>query len=80
MTYNTSARSSEHLPGHLSGADRAIAALFAAGVMFVAGYTLVRVSLAQDATVQDTTAQGTSVIAPVVPHEATLWADGFETL
>ncbi|MEM8810684.1 MAG: hypothetical protein AAF921_23575 [Cyanobacteria bacterium P01_D01_bin.44] len=69
MTYNTSAQTS----GHLSGADRAIAALFAAGIMFIAGYTLVRVSLAQSATPQDA-----SVINPVVPHEATLWADGFE--
>jgi len=64
MSYNTSTT-------QVSNADRAIAGLFAAGIMFVAGYTAVRMGLSQ------AVPQDASGINPVVPHEATLWADGF---
>ncbi|MEB3231518.1 MAG: hypothetical protein VKJ64_10945 [Leptolyngbyaceae bacterium] len=64
MTYNTTTQ--------VSGADRVVVSLLAAGMMFVTGYTAVRVSLAQPAADYDA-----SVQINVVPHEGTLWADGF---
>ncbi|MEL6247870.1 MAG: hypothetical protein AAFY78_02740 [Cyanobacteria bacterium J06648_16] len=60
----------------VSGADRAIASLLAAGIMFVAGYTAVRMTLGQSVA----SGQDADVTYPVVPHEATLWADGFSEL
>ncbi|NET09469.1 MAG: hypothetical protein F6K16_33135 [Symploca sp. SIO2B6] len=61
MTYNTVAQE--------SGSDRVILSLFAAGIMFVAGYTAVRVTMAQS------TSFDPSVQVNVIPHEATLWAN-----
>ena len=60
MTYNSAAQE--------SGSDRVVLSLFAAGIMFVAGYTTVRVTMAQS------TSFDSSVQVNVVPHEATLWA------
>ena len=67
MSYTTST-------ARVSTADRAIAGLLAAGVMFIAGYTAVRMAYSQSATT------GENVTYPVAPHEATLWADGFSEL
>jgi len=58
----------------VSGADRTLAGLLAAGIMFVAGYTVVRMVAAQPATTAE------NVTYPVAPHEATLWANGFSEL
>ncbi|MGB3293619.1 MAG: hypothetical protein WBB01_11590 [Phormidesmis sp.] len=57
---------------HASSADRAIASILVAGVMFVLGYTVVRASMA--ASTPSATAQD-SDIEMVIPHEAALWAD-----
>ena len=46
-------------------------AVLAAGAMFVAGYTVVRVSLASDAAVPASTAAEVNV----VPSEGALWGD-----
>ena len=54
-----------------SSADRALTGVLAALVMFVAGYTVVRVSLAQPVTGANADAAATAVI----PHEAELWSD-----
>lgn len=64
MNYTTSTR--------VSTADRAIAGMLVAGVMFVLGYTVVRTSMA--ASTQDATSQDAD-IEVVIPHEAALWAD-----
>ena len=54
----------------VSSLDKALMASLAALAMFVAGYTVVRVSLAQPA------AEGTGdVTTNVIPHEAELWSD-----
>lgn len=53
--------------------ERAFVGLMVAGVMFVVGYTLVRVNMAQSEA-----PQSPNVITNVVPHEATLWSDGFQ--
>jgi len=58
----------------VSGADRALAGVLAAGIMFVAGYTAVRMALAQPS------ANADNVTYPVAPHEATLWSNGFSEL
>ncbi|MEM9486454.1 MAG: hypothetical protein AAGA83_22490 [Cyanobacteria bacterium P01_F01_bin.116] len=52
-----------------SSLDRALTASLAALAMFVVGYTVVRVSLAQPAS------QDTDVTHTVTPHQAELWAD-----
>ena len=64
MNYNSSAQT--------SSLDRAVTGLFAAGAMFVLGYTVVRVSLALPATAP---AAANSDIEVVIPHEGALWAD-----
>ncbi|MEM9121666.1 MAG: hypothetical protein AAGD09_27920 [Cyanobacteria bacterium P01_F01_bin.56] len=53
----------------LSAGDRWVAGLLAAGVTFVTGYTVARVSLMS-------TGQDTSVAAQqnVIPHEGELWS------
>ncbi|MBE9033371.1 hypothetical protein IQ266_26915 [filamentous cyanobacterium LEGE 11480] len=56
----------------VSAQERALISLMAAGAMFVAGYTVVRVNLAQNEP-----ATPANVITNVVPGEGTLWADGF---
>ena len=66
MTYNTNT--------HAADSDRVVLSLFAAGIMFVAGYTAVRVSLSQ-AESYDPTVQ-----TNVIPHEGELWSSGFENL
>ncbi|MEM9803798.1 MAG: hypothetical protein AAF959_00845 [Cyanobacteria bacterium P01_D01_bin.56] len=53
-----------------SSLDRALTASLAALAMFVVGYTVVRVSLAQP--VADS---GTDVTNTVIPHEAELWSN-----
>ncbi|MEO1590443.1 MAG: hypothetical protein AAFU71_04020 [Cyanobacteria bacterium J06632_22] len=58
----------------VSAADRTLAGLLAAGIMFVAGYTAVRMVASQPA------ANADNVTYPVAPHEATLWANGFTEL
>ncbi len=58
----------------VSSADRTLAGLLAAGIMFVAGYTAVRMAFAQPS------ADAQNVTYPVAPHEATLWSDGFTEL
>ncbi|MGB7087343.1 MAG: hypothetical protein WBD47_17425 [Phormidesmis sp.] len=70
MDYNTSTRVSTHS----STADRAIAGVIVAGVMFVLGYTVVRANLAQTATGSDV-ATDEATIQMAVPGEGTLWAD-----
>lgn len=52
-----------------SSLDKALTASLAAIAMFIAGYTAVRVSLAQPAS----TAADANLT--VTPHEAELWAD-----
>ncbi len=66
MSYNTSTRT--------SGAGQAIAGVFAAGVMFVLGYTVVRVSLAERVQAPATAASDADVQV-VIPGEGTLWAE-----
>ncbi|MEO0542033.1 MAG: hypothetical protein AAFZ80_14380 [Cyanobacteria bacterium P01_A01_bin.105] len=58
----------------VSSLDRTLAGLLAAGIMFVAGYTAVRMAMAQPA------ADAANATYPVAPHEATLWANGFTSL
>lgn len=70
MNYNASNRADEQ-----SAVGNVIAGLFVAGVMFVLGYTVVRVSLAERVA---TPVAADADIEIVVPHEATLWA-GFGT-
>lgn len=53
-----------------SSLDKALTASLAALAMFVVGYTVVRVSLAQP--VADS---GADVTNTVIPHEAELWSD-----
>jgi len=64
MTYNSSTQT--------SSLDKAVMGLFAAGAMFVLGYTVVRVSLAQPAA--ESTAANND-IEVVIPHQGALWAD-----
>ncbi|MGK7887707.1 MAG: hypothetical protein AB4042_00135 [Leptolyngbyaceae cyanobacterium] len=64
MTYHTTTQ--------VSSSDRVVLSLFAVGMTFIVGYTVARVSLAQSAAEYDA-----SVQVNVVPHEGTLWADGF---
>lgn len=52
-----------------SNLDRTLTATLAALAMFVAGYTVVRVSLAQPVATDD------NVTTTVIPHQAELWAD-----
>ncbi len=52
-----------------SSLDRVLTASLAALAMFVVGYTVVRVSLAEP------TASDADVTNTVIPHEAELWAD-----
>ena len=54
-----------------SSLDKALTASLAAIAMFIAGYTVVRVSLAQTGNaVTDANVENT-----VIPHQAELWAD-----
>lgn len=53
----------------LSRSDRITAAVFAAMILFVTGYTITRVSLSQ--TSPDA---GADVEHNVIPHEAALWS------
>lgn len=69
MNYQTSARSTTKT----SSVDRAIASLFVAGVMFVLGYTVVRVGMAE-ANSTGAVTEGADVEV-VIPGEGTLWAD-----
>ncbi|MBT9311662.1 hypothetical protein [Leptothoe kymatousa] len=64
MTSQTRALSSQ-----TSSLDKAVMASLAALAMFVAGYTVVRVSLAQPV------ASNADAADIVIPHEAELWAD-----
>jgi len=56
----------------VSASDRLVMAAMAAGAMFIAGYTVMRVSL--DAGVQAPAASATAEVN-VVPSEGTLWSD-----
>ncbi len=56
----------------VSASDRLMMAALAAGAMFVAGYTVVRVSLDVSATVP---ASSAAAEVNVVPSEGTLWSD-----
>ena len=67
MSYNISNRAERS-----DAVGNAIAGLFAAGVMFVLGYTVVRASLAQSSI---SPAEASAAADVVVPHEGTLWAD-----
>jgi len=67
MTYNTSTRT--------SGAGQAIAGVFVASVMFVLGYTVVRVSLAERVQTPAAVAGDDAAIQMVIPGEGTLWAE-----
>lgn len=53
----------------MSRADQVAAGVLAAMVLFVAGYTVTRVSLSQGNT--DATADAAEI---VIPHEAALWS------
>jgi len=66
MSYNTST--------HVSSTDRVIAGLFAAGVMFMLGYTVVRATLSQSST-QTGAVTESSDVQVTIPGEGTLWAD-----
>jgi len=70
MNYPSSTTSSQR-----TGSDRLTAGFLAAGILFVAGYTLTRTYLLQP-TVQNDNA----VVNTVVPHESTLWNATFEDL
>lgn len=63
MTYTSASQS--------SGSERIAMSMLAAGIMFVAGYTVVRVGFAQP------TATDSTVQTNVVPHQAALWTDAF---
>ena len=63
MTYNVASQE--------SGSERVAMSLLAAGIMFVAGYTVVRVGFAQ------ATASDPNVQVNVVPHQAELWTGAF---
>lgn len=65
MAYQTRALSSSQA----SSLDKTLMASLAALAMFVAGYTAVRMSLAQPA------AADTDVTNTVIPHQAELWSD-----
>ena len=67
MSYNISNRAERS-----DAVGNAIAGLFAASVMFVLGYTVVRASLAQNSIAP---AEAGAEAEVVVPHEGTLWAD-----
>ena len=53
--------------------DRVSIAVVAAGVAFIAGYTTIRVALAQPAS--QATAASSTLVSPVVAHQGTLWQD-----
>ncbi|NEQ46404.1 MAG: hypothetical protein F6K00_23820 [Leptolyngbya sp. SIOISBB] len=55
----------------MSVGDRWVAGLLAAGVTFVAGYTVARVSLMS----ASTAALSNDVQQNVIPHEGELWKD-----
>lgn len=57
----------------ISSADRWIASLFTAGVMFVLGYSVIRTALIRAESSFDTLPASNAEV--VVPHEGTLWAD-----
>ena len=61
MTYSSAS--------HESGSERIAMSLLAAGIMFVAGYTVVRVGFAQRTTSPDSPVQ-----VNVVPHQSAVWA------
>ena len=63
MNYSTSGYSSSK-----TASDQLIASLFAAGALFVAGYTLMRTTLVRPAFQPESVAANM-----VIPHEATLW-------
>lgn len=56
----------------ISAQERALMGLMVAGVMFVAGYTIVRVNLSMS----EPRVSPDTIVNPV-PSEGTLWADGF---
>ena len=64
MTYSSASQE--------SGSERVAMSLLAAGIMFVAGYTVVRVGFAQQTAPTDP-----SVQVNVVPHQAAMWNDAF---
>ena len=66
MSYNASTRT--------SGAGQAIAGVFAAGVMFILGYTVVRVSLAERS-LAPAVESSDAEIQMAIPGEGTLWAE-----
>lgn len=59
MTYNVASQE--------SGSERVAMSLLAAGIMFIAGYTVVRVGFSQP------TASNPDVQVNVVPHQAQMW-------
>jgi len=63
MAYNTTTQA--------SGSERLVLSLFAAGAMFVTGYTAVRVAMAQPSS------SNPAVQTNVVPHQSALWVDSF---
>lgn len=69
MSYNTTTQNLTQT----TGAGRAVSSVFVAGVMFVLGYTVVRVSLAE--TSQLATTDNNADVQVVIPGEGTLWAD-----
>ncbi|MEM9218369.1 MAG: hypothetical protein AAGD25_29015 [Cyanobacteria bacterium P01_F01_bin.150] len=64
MTYSSASQSST--------SERVAMSMLAAGIMFVAGYTVVRVGFAQETTPTDSTTQ-----VNAIPHQAALWTDAF---
>lgn len=65
MTYTSASQS--------SSSERVAMSMLAAGIMFVAGYTVVRVGFAQPTASN----ADSNVQVNVVPHHAALWTDAF---
>ena len=64
MTYSSASQE--------SNSERVAMSLLAAGIMFIAGYTVVRVGFAQQGTTTDPAVQ-----TNVVPHQSAMWTDAF---
>ena len=64
MTYSSASQE--------SSSERVAMSLLAAGIMFVAGYTVVRVGFAQQGATSEPAVQ-----TSVVPHQSALWTDAF---
>ena len=65
MTYTSASQDSK--------SEQIAMSLLAAGIMFVAGYTVVRVGFAQQSTVATDSLEQVNV----VPHQSAIWTDAF---